>query len=334
MRLSSSKRNNLLPVAIAHAGRYAPALAYARPEAAHTARIYLGQTPRFIALPQKMINHARGIVFFHLEAVMKKSFPVIFSLLLVSVFGIRAGFAEDGASSVNTPAGESAAATLDSGNAQTDAAADAADHANGEAAAESVAQPGETVISESDGLPSAEPDVSNQPEFVPGHKIHIAPYPKDKIIHATLITSAGNISCQLYAGAHPMTVMNFVALAKGKPGWTDASGVSHSEPYYKGLAFGNRVKNAYAAVSARPEGTDFLIPDERCSVHGPKAGAIAMLQPYPGQASTRFVLLARDEPNFKGMYAFFGACEPIDTIRALTKQEDAKLERIEIEGNP
>ena len=177
----------------------------------------------------------------------------------------------------------------------------------------------------------AQPVTPDVPEFVPGHKITIAPYPKDKIIRAKLVTSVGTVTCNLFAGAHQMTVMNFVALSKGKPAWTDASGAAHSEPYYRDLAFSDRVKNAYAAIGERPEGTDFVIPDERCSVHEPKAGAIAMLQPYPGMASTRFVLLARDEPNFKGMYTFFGACEPIDAIRALTKQEDAKLERIEIE---
>ena len=144
---------------------------------------------------------------------MKKSFPVIFSLLWVCVFGIRVGFAEDGASSSESLTGDAVAATQDSGNTQPEAAADA-EHANGEAAAESVAQPGETVISESDVQPSAEPEASDQPEFVPGHKIRIAPYPKDKTIRATLVTSVGNITCELYAGAHPMTVMNFVALAK------------------------------------------------------------------------------------------------------------------------
>ncbi|MBR4984956.1 MAG: peptidylprolyl isomerase [Proteobacteria bacterium] len=255
---------------------------------------------------------------------MKKYVPVIFAVFWICLLGMQTGFAEDLASSDVTPSGAS-----DGIKAQTDGAAED-EQAGGADTSESMAQPGETVISDQEASLSAEPASSDQPEFVPGHNIRIAPYPKDKTIRATLVTSAGKVTCELFAGAHPMTVMNFVALAKGKPSWTDAAGKEHTEPYYRDIAFGDRVKGAYAAINARPEGTNFVIPDERCSVHGPKAGAIAMLQPYPGQASTRFVLLARDEPNFKGMYAFFGACEPLDTIKALTKHAST-LERIEIE---
>ena len=162
------------------------------------------------------------------------------------------------------------------------------------------------------------------------HKPSIAPWPLDYTINAHLITTAGNIHCKLFAGAHPLTVLNFISLATGTPGWTDASGQLHRTPYYQQLKFSNRVKGAYVLSGLRPEGTDFVIQDERCKTHEPVAGTIAMNQSYPGTASAQFMLMPRKNPNFKNMYPVFGICAPIETIDKITR-EDAVLERIDIE---
>ena len=164
----------------------------------------------------------------------------------------------------------------------------------------------------------------------PDHTIRIALFPQDKTIKAKLVTSKGDISCDLYAGQHPLTVMNFVALATAKPPWEDESGNKHTLPYYSDLKMGTRAKGAYVATSARPEGTAFVVPDERCKTHPPKAGAIAMVQHQPGMASAQFILLARDIPEFNGLYPIFGQCAPIETIKTLT-QEDATLLRVELD---
>ena len=72
-----------------------------------------------------------------------------------------------------------------------------------------------------------------------------------------------------------------------------------------------------------------MIPDERCKTHGPKAGAIGMVQPHPGMASAQFILLSRDIPTFNGLYAIFGQCRPIETIELLTREEGT-LTRVEL----
>ena len=164
----------------------------------------------------------------------------------------------------------------------------------------------------------------------PEHVYKIAAFPEDKTIHAELKTSLGTVSCELFAGTHPLTVINFMALAKGTPAWSDKAGTYHSEPYYQNLKFVGKSKNAYVMSGLREEGTNFVLHDERCTSHGPVAGAIAMVQPHPGMASTQFILLARDMPIFKGMYVVFGQCGPIDMIQKLTKSE-AVLESIAID---
>lgn len=176
-------------------------------------------------------------------------------------------------------------------------------------------------------VPSAQND-SPETEIVLEHGRKFAFFDEDRTINVKLITSAGDIECSLYAGTHPATVLNFLALAEGTPPWTDASGTIHSDPYYKQLKFGKREKGKYVTSGLRPEGTSFVIADERCSVHTMKAGAIAMVQPYPGQASTQFMLLARDLPLLNGMYSVFGECTQIDTIKKLTSA-DATLDHIE-----
>ena len=180
------------------------------------------------------------------------------------------------------------------------------------------------------------PNMSNAESFEmavqqqkPDHDIRMALFPKDHIIHAKLVTTKGDIQCELYAGMHPLTVMNFVALSTGKPGWEDASGTRHETPYYSELAFGARSKGAYVTSGIRPEGTHFVIPDERCKTHGPKAGAIGMVQPHPGMASAQCILMARDIPTFKGLDAIFGQCGPIETIELLTREEGT-LTRVEL----
>ncbi len=170
-----------------------------------------------------------------------------------------------------------------------------------------------------------EPEVSS---FPGDHKIVIAPFPYDYVMHGRIVTSLGTLECDLYAGSHPLTVLNFVSLGRENYGWTDASGEMHQEAYYSELPLGSRVKGAYVTSSIRDEGTNFVLSDERCDVHQPVAGSVLMVQNQPGVASTQFALLARDIPQFRGMYIVFGQCGPLELIDKLTR-EDAVIERIE-----
>ncbi len=163
----------------------------------------------------------------------------------------------------------------------------------------------------------------------PDHVLRIAPFKKGYRINAELVTSLGSVSCELYADTHPLTVLNFVALAQGTPAWVDASGITHATPYYSNLTFETRKRGAYAVSGMRREGTGFTVADERCASHRPVAGSIAMVQSLPGTASAVFMLLARDMPEFSGMYAVFGQCRDISVIEKLTAQ-DATLDYVKI----
>ena len=164
------------------------------------------------------------------------------------------------------------------------------------------------------------------------HRITVAPWAADKTIRTVLYTSAGEVVCDLFAGTHPMTTLNFISLATGKPAWTDGSGQSHADPYYSELKFGAHQKGVYVVSGERPEGTDFVLPDERCEEHQPVAGSIVMVQAHPGQASTQFMLIPKENPRFKGMYIVFGQCGPLDIIDKLT-HGGAILNRVDVVRN-
>lgn len=198
--------------------------------------------------------------------------------------------------------------------------ADDEDLSGSDGASDEAGTDGEGVVSDSEA----------QVEVKPEHVSSVSIYARDKIVRARLQTSVGEIVCDLYAGTHPLTVLNFVSLSKGKPAWTDANGQVMHEPYYKNLPFAGRSSGTYAMSGLRPEGTNFVIADERCESHTMDAGAIAMVQPYPGMASAQFILLAKRVPAFKGMYPVFGKCGPLQLIDELSRK-DAVLEQIVIE---
>src|SRR5436190_18953153 len=58
-------------------------------------------------------------------------------------------------------------------------------------------------------------------------------------LFATIQTSRGTLTCELYPDKAPMTVANFVGLARGQKPWTDpATGeVRTKTPFYDGLTF-------------------------------------------------------------------------------------------------
>lgn len=203
--------------------------------------------------------------------------------------------------------------------------ADAADDAQSGADVADDAQSSDTSDTGTDDNVVEEPEAAS---FPGDHKIEIAPFPYDYVMHGSIVTSLGTLSCDLYAGSHPLTVLNFVSLGRDNYGWKDASGEMHQTAYYSDLPFGSRVKGAYVTSSVREEGTSFVLADERCDVHQPVAGSILMVQNQPGRASTQFALLARDIPQFRGMYIVFGQCGPQELVDKLTR-EDAVIERVE-----
>ena len=180
------------------------------------------------------------------------------------------------------------------------------------------------------GQPELPADDSTQEVIQPveikktGYRIYSTPH----AVSATIFTTEGDICCDLYIDDHPLTVLNFIALAKGHPAWTDANGNPHTEPYYDGLPF-EREKGKFAVSGKRKTG--FVIPDERSDAHQPQKGAIAMNQPHPGAASAQFILFDRNMPELNNMFTVFGQCTNTDVIHAITVAKTASIQHVAIQ---
>ena len=113
---------------------------------------------------------------------------------------------------------------------------------------------------------------------------------------ATMVTSKGTIALSLDAKAAPVTVNNFVFLAR--------------ERYYDGLTF-HRVEKAFVIQGGDPSGDGtggpgYTIPDEDSGLlHAD--GALAMAKSSaPDSAGSQFYITLAAQPSLDGNYTVFG----------------------------
>jgi cyclophilin family peptidyl-prolyl cis-trans isomerase len=113
---------------------------------------------------------------------------------------------------------------------------------------------------------------------------------------ATIKTAKGDIVVQLDAQAAPITVNNFVSLARKK--------------FYDGLVC-HRVVPAFVVQCGDPSGTGsggpgYTIPDEASPLKH-SAGAIAMAKSSaPNSAGSQFYITLAPQPSLDGQYTVFG----------------------------
>ena len=148
--------------------------------------------------------------------------------------------------------------------------------------------------------------------------------------HATLHTSHGPITIELYDADAPKTVGNFVKLA--------------SDGYYDGLVF-HRIIRDFMVQGGCPEGTGTGGPgytfEDEINDHKVARGALAMANAGPNTNGSQFFLVTADAcPWLDGKHTVFGAVVEgdgvLDSLNATATDagdrpvEPALIERIEI----
>ena len=118
-----------------------------------------------------------------------------------------------------------------------------------------------------------------------------------KTYSATMVTSKGTIELSLDAKAAPITVNNFVFLARDK--------------YYDGLSF-HRVEPGFVIQGGDPDGNGtggpgYSIPDEASGLSHID-GALAMAKSStPNSAGSQFYITLGPQTALDGRYTVFGA---------------------------
>lgn len=129
-----------------------------------------------------------------------------------------------------------------------------------------------------------------------------------------MTTTQGTIECRLFEREAPLTVANFVGLARAlRPALDDAQEEWITRPYYDGVAF-HRVIPGFVIQGGDPTGTGrgstgYVIPDEidpELRHDGP--GMLSMANRGPGTGGGQFFITLAPLPHLDGKHTIFGQC--------------------------
>lgn len=193
--------------------------------------------------------------------------------------------------------------------------------------------------------PKAEPPVPPPKKKVVGHPpVAVKPSPDDplkgvftladatkglppgKEILASIETSMGTLECKLWDDKAPITVANFVGLARGVRPWKTPEGKWEKKPAYDGTIFHRIVKGfMIQGGDAKKNGTGepgYVIPDEVWDdASHDKAGLICMANRGPNTNGAQFFITDAATPFLDNGYTIFGECGPEELIHKLASVE-------------
>jgi len=127
-------------------------------------------------------------------------------------------------------------------------------------------------------------------------------------------TTQGKITCRLFEDETPITVANFVGLARGlRPALDTDQETWTTRNFFDGVAF-HRVIPGFVIQGGDPTGTGrgrtgYVIPDEFVAgVLHDEAGKLSMANRGAGTGSAQFFVTLAPLPHLDGKHTVFGQC--------------------------
>jgi peptidyl-prolyl cis-trans isomerase A (cyclophilin A) len=139
---------------------------------------------------------------------------------------------------------------------------------------------------------------------------------------ADIKTAKGQLECKLYDDKAPITVANFVGLARGLRPWKNPAGEWVKTPAYDGTTF-HRVVKGFMVQGGDPAGNGtgepgYVIPDEIwAGAKHDQRGFLCMANRGPNTNGMQFFITDASAPHLDGNYTIFGKCGPDKVIEAL-----------------
>ncbi len=152
--------------------------------------------------------------------------------------------------------------------------------------------------------------------------------PGEGQLMATIETSMGTLQCALFEDKTPLTVANFVGLARGLHAWRHPqTGEVHKKPYYDGVIF-HRVIPGFMIQTGDPigrgtGGPGYEFDDEfHPSLKHDRGGLLSMAHPArPNSNGGQFFITEKATPWLDNKHTVFGACDGVDLIKKIARVE-------------
>ena len=147
---------------------------------------------------------------------------------------------------------------------------------------------------------------------------------------AEIKTELGKLECELYEERAPITVANFVGLARGLRPYKNPQKEWVKAPAYDGTTF-HRVVKGFMIQGGDPSGTGagdpgYVIPDEIWEdAYHSERGLLCMANRGPNTNSMQFFIMDGSAPHLDNGYTIFGKCGPPAVIE--------KLANVEVKGD-
>lgn len=129
-------------------------------------------------------------------------------------------------------------------------------------------------------------------------------------------TTMGKFECELYEEQAPLTVANFVGLARGtRESYDKKSDAWTGKKFYDGIIF-HRVMDGFMIQTGDPTGTGsggpgYVVLDEfDKSLKHNTTGLLSMANRGPNTGSSQFFVTVGQAPHLDGKHAIFGKCDP------------------------
>jgi peptidyl-prolyl cis-trans isomerase A (cyclophilin A) len=205
------------------------------------------------------------------------------------------------ANPVETPTPSAAAAhPAVEGENHADASATAAP-----AASSVVAMSGSDPLAGKFGLPEATEGISGTGSLV-----------------AKIQTNLGALSCKLFDDKAPVTVANFVGLARGIRPWRMRNGVWIKQAAYDGTPF-HRIIKGFMIQGGDQNGNGtgepgYTVIDELWSgAKHDRPGLLCMANRGPNTNGAQFFITDAAAPHLDKSYTIFGECSPVDLVHKI-----------------
>ena len=149
-------------------------------------------------------------------------------------------------------------------------------------------------------------------------------------LYAEIQTDLGKLECELYDDKAPITVANFIGLARGLRPFKQADGKWAKKNGYDGTTF-HRVIKGFMIQGGDPQGTGagepgYVIPDEIWpGAHHNERGQLCMANRGKNTNGMQFFIMDGAAAHLDGGYTIFGKCAPEDVI--------LKLSGVEVQGD-